>query len=100
LTIKELRHKEKLREVGKTSPGVVTLGEEIIDEGDSNRSAYEIIREWHEPPEDEILSLAATHSLSCDPTGKPELFPLEIWRYVRDVDRGNVKSRWSKFTDY
>ena len=31
LTIKELRHKERLKEAGKTSPGVVTLGEDIID---------------------------------------------------------------------
>ena len=66
LTVKELRHKEKLKETGKTSPGVVTLGEEVKDCGDDNRSAYEIIREWHVPPDDEVLSLSVTHSLSTD----------------------------------
>jgi hypothetical protein len=52
LTVKELRQKEMLKEVGQTSPGVVTLGEELQDYGDENRSAYEIIREWNEPTED------------------------------------------------
>ncbi len=68
LTIKELRHKERMQEVGKTSPGVVVLGEDIENQVDENRSAYEIIREWHEPPEDEVLSLATKYSLSNDPT--------------------------------
>ena len=83
LTVKELRQKEMLRETGQTSLGAVTLGEEVTDYGDDNRSAYEIIREWHEPPNEEVLSLTATHSLSNDITGKPYLFPTAIWKYFR-----------------
>ena len=93
LTVKELRQKEMLKDTGKTSPGVVTLGETVVDEGNNNPSMYEIIREWNETPEDEVLSLSESHSLSIDPTCKPDLFPIQIWKYVRDDDRSNVANR-------
>ena len=37
--------------------------------------------------------------MSIDPTGKPDLFPIHIWKYVRDDDRSNVANRWGKFTE-
>ena len=38
------------------------------------------------------------YSLSDDDTGKPKLFPKEVWQYVRDDDRQNVKARWEVFS--
>ena len=64
------------------------------DEGNNNPSMYEIIRGRKETSEDEVLSLSDSHSFSIDPTGKPELFRIQIWKYVRDDDRSNVASRW------
>jgi hypothetical protein len=98
-TIREIRHQERLKETSKTSLGDPTaLGNEIIDFGDPTLGTYEVLRSWLDIPDDEIESLREMYSLSEDETGKPEYFPKEIWKYVRDDDKPNVNARWALFS--
>ena len=58
-----------------------------------------VILEWASTPTDDVSGLAAEYSLSEDPEGKPELFPLEQWKFVADADRPLVAARWAAYPE-
>ena len=58
-----------------------------------------ILREMVDPIDDETKDVeeSGQYSLSEDTTGKPLLFPDELWKYVRDELRPRVQSHWDRF---
>ena len=64
--------------------------------------AHNVIDKWSE--EDvgddisELLAVDSGYSHSTDDTGRPELFPVELWPFVADKQKPLVAARWAKYT--
>ena len=58
----------------------------------------EIINEWESIPEDDVSCLSERWTLNEDQSLMPEGFPVELWKYVEDVQKPLVAGRWSRFS--